>query len=150
MTTMLWIRLFQDLLWQVHTNELLLIQNVIQIGRGLRDWWVEKGHHRRWKWISTHTHTPNTHTRAHTRTHTQTHTLFLLVNHTPFSWKDTNVSQWRFHDNSRINTSTFHVKCSILLKPVLGAWTVTWNFHYEQVQSNRACNIFNFVVLCLL
>jgi hypothetical protein len=57
-----------------------------------------------------------------------------------FSWNGTYVSHWRFHNNRHMNTSAdvskfkivpVHVKCWILLKPVLGAWTVVCTWQYR-------------------
>jgi hypothetical protein len=61
-----------------------------------------------------------------------------------FSRNGTTVSHWRFHDNRRMNTSAdvskfkilqFHVKCWILLKPVLGG--VDGKLHFPVPYMNR-------------
>jgi hypothetical protein len=61
-----------------------------------------------------------------------------------FSWNGTNVSHWRFHDNPHMNTSAdvlkfqtlpVHVKCWILLKPVLV--DVDGNLHIPLASMNR-------------
>jgi hypothetical protein len=84
------------------------------------------------------------------------HAFFYLGTICRFSWNGTNVSHWRFHENRHMNTSAdvskfeivpVHFKCWILLKPVIGG--VDGSLHstvHEQAQSNRACNIFNYVV----
>jgi hypothetical protein len=52
-----------------------------------------------------------------------------------------------------LNFTIFMFKCWILLKPVLGgrgrSLALSSTIH-EQAQSNRACNIFNFIVLGVL
>jgi hypothetical protein len=57
------------------------------------------------------------------------HAFFHLGTICRFSWNGTCVSHWRFHDNRHMHTSAdvskfkivpVHVKCWILLKPVLG------------------------------
>jgi hypothetical protein len=61
-----------------------------------------------------------------------------------FSWNGTEVSRWRFHDNRHMNTSAdvskfkivlVHVKCWILLKPVLGG--VDGSLHFTVPSMNR-------------
>jgi hypothetical protein len=62
-----------------------------------------------------------------------------------FSWNDTPVSHWRFHDNHRVKISAdvsklkefhhFHVTYWILLKPVLGG--VDGNLHFSLPSMNR-------------
>jgi hypothetical protein len=61
-----------------------------------------------------------------------------------FSWNGTYVSHWRFHDNRHMNTSAgvskfkivpIHVKCWILIKPVLRA--VDGSLHLTVSSMNR-------------
>jgi hypothetical protein len=63
------------------------------------------------------------------------HAFYYLGTIRRFSWNDTEVSHWRFHDNRRMNTSADVSKSKILLFHVefclsryKGAWTVTCTF----------------------
>jgi hypothetical protein len=69
--------------------------------------------------------------------------IFYLGTICRFSWNGTNVSQWRFHDNRHMNSSAdvskfqilpVHVKCLILLKPLLGG--VDDSFHLPVTSMN--------------
>jgi hypothetical protein len=55
------------------------------------------------------------------------HTHFLLGDHMPFFMEWHYVTHWRFDDNRHMNIVPVHVKCCILLKPVLG--DVDGNLH---------------------
>jgi hypothetical protein len=85
------------------------------------------------------------------------HTFFYLGTIRRFSWNDTTVSHWRFHDNRRMNTtadvSNFKISpflCLnsgwILLKPVL--WGVDGNLHFPVPSMNRLKpNLQHFTIL---
>jgi hypothetical protein len=72
------------------------------------------------------------------------HAFFYLGTICHFSWNGTYVSHWKFHDNRHMNTSAdvskfkivpVHVKCWILLIPVLGG--VDGSLHLTVPSMNR-------------
>jgi hypothetical protein len=86
------------------------------------------------------------------------HAFFILgtIHRFSWSWNDTTVSHWRFHDNRRMNTSTDFLnskfticvfECWILLKPVVGAWTVTYTIQYRPCTRSSKPSLQHFTIL---